>query len=92
MWKSVLTGLLMTFVFLTGCSNESTESMEEMLKESGKTIMVVHHDLQTVEEYFDHVLLLNKTVIAHGPTSKTFTKENIMKAYGGTLHWMGEKR
>ncbi|EOR24111.1 MULTISPECIES: helix-turn-helix domain-containing protein [Niallia] len=38
MWKSVLTGLLMTFVFLTGCSNESTESMEEMLKESGKTV------------------------------------------------------
>ena len=64
----------------------------KMLKESGKTVMVVHHDLQTVEEYFDQVLLLNKKVIAHGPTSKTFTKENIMKAYGGTLHWMGEKR
>ncbi|WP_400244052.1 metal ABC transporter ATP-binding protein [Niallia sp. JL1B1071] len=64
----------------------------KMLKESGKTVMVVHHDLQTVEEYFDHVLLLNKTVIAHGPTHLTFTKENIRKAYGGTLHWMGEKR
>ncbi|MEK5052602.1 metal ABC transporter ATP-binding protein [Niallia sp. FSL K6-0212] len=64
----------------------------KMLKERGKTVMVVHHDLQTVEEYFDHVLLLNKTVIAHGPTSETFTKENIRKAYGGTLHWMGEKR
>lgn len=64
----------------------------KMLKESGKTVMVVHHDLQTVEEYFDHVLLLNKTVIAHGPTHLTFTRENIRKAYGGTLHWMGEKR
>lgn len=64
----------------------------KMLKERGKTVMVVHHDLQTVEEYFDHVLLLNKTVIAHGPTHETFTKENIRKAYGGTLHWMGEKR
>ncbi len=64
----------------------------KMLKESGKTVMVVHHDLQTVEEYFDHVLLLNKTVIAHGPTNETFTKENIIKAYGGTLHWIGEKR
>lgn len=55
------------------------------LKEKGKTVMVVHHDLQTVSDYFDHVLLLNKTVIEHGATEKVFTTENIKKTYGGAL-------
>jgi manganese/zinc/iron transport system ATP- binding protein len=61
------------------------------LKNRGKTVMVVHHDLQTVEDYFDHVLLLNRTVIAHGPTEETFSKENIYKTYGGALRWIEEK-
>src|SRR5699024_6594183 len=38
------------------------------LKAAGKTVMVVHHDLQTVAEYFDHVMLLNRTIIEHGET------------------------
>ncbi|WP_421617824.1 metal ABC transporter ATP-binding protein [Brevibacillus sp. TJ4] len=60
------------------------------LKSAGKTVMVVHHDLQTVDDYFDHVLLLNKTVVAHGRTQDVFTKENVYRAYGGTLRWMKE--
>lgn len=60
------------------------------LKEAGKTVMVVHHDLQTVEDYFDHVLLLNRTVVAHGPTAEVFTKDNVFRAYGGSLRWMKE--
>mgnify|MGYP001392140194 CR=1 FL=1 len=60
------------------------------LKANEKTVLVVHHDLQTVEDYFDHVLLLNRTVIEHGPTKKVFTKENIGKTYGGNMRWMGE--
>lgn len=63
----------------------------KILKNKGRTVMVVHHDLQTVEDYFDHVLLLNRTVIAHGPTGDIFTKENIYRTYGGSLRWMGEK-
>jgi manganese/zinc/iron transport system ATP- binding protein len=55
------------------------------LKAKGKTVMVVHHDLQTVQDYFDHVLLLNRTVIAHGKTDEVFTAEAIAKTYGGTL-------
>lgn len=62
------------------------------LKEAGKTVMVVHHDLQTVADYFDHVLLLNRTVVQHGKTSAVFTKENIMKTYGGSLNWLKEER
>lgn len=60
------------------------------LKMAGKTVMVVHHDLQTVEEYFDHVLLLNRTVVAYGKTEDVFTKDNVYRAYGGTLRWMKE--
>ncbi|WP_062048979.1 metal ABC transporter ATP-binding protein [Bacillus sp. JCM 19034] len=62
------------------------------LKSAGKTVLVVHHDLQTVEDYFDHVLLLNKTVIHHGTTSETFTKENIVATYGGNMRllWKGQ--
>lgn len=60
------------------------------LKNRGKTVMVVHHDLQTVEEYFDHVLLLNRTVLAHGKTTEVFNRANIDRTYGGSIRWMKE--
>lgn len=60
------------------------------LKNMGKTVMVVHHDLQTVTDYFDHVLLLNKTVIDHGSTKEIFTKENIEATYGGNMRLLRE--
>jgi manganese/zinc/iron transport system ATP- binding protein len=55
------------------------------LRARGKTCLVVHHDLQTVPEYFDEVILLNMRVVAHGPTATTFTPENLHKTYGGKL-------
>jgi manganese/zinc/iron transport system ATP- binding protein len=55
------------------------------LRAAGKTVLVVHHDLETVPEYFDYVILLNMRVVAHGPTSTTFTPENLRKTYGGRL-------
>ena len=55
------------------------------LASEGKTLLVVHHDLSTVEEYFDKVILLNQRLVAYGDTNTTFTKENIAKAYGGQL-------
>nr|WP_106781279.1 metal ABC transporter ATP-binding protein [Lysinibacillus timonensis] len=58
------------------------------LKNDGKTVLVVHHDLQTVEDYFDQVLFLNRSVVAHGSTSTTFTTENIEKTYGGAIRWL----
>jgi manganese/zinc/iron transport system ATP- binding protein len=51
------------------------------LRDNGKTVLVVHHDLQTVRDYFDHVALLNVRKIASGPVSTTFTDENIRLAY-----------
>ncbi len=60
------------------------------LKQRGKTAAVIHHDLQTVPEYFDHVVLLNMRVVAHGPVKTTFTSENLQKTYGGRLTLLDE--
>ena len=60
------------------------------LREKGKTVVVVHHDLQTVEEYFDHVLLLNLRLVAAGPIETTFTRENLLATYGGRLTLLDE--
>ena len=55
------------------------------LNAQGKTIICVHHDLATVQDYFSHVLILNLRKIAGGPVSATFTPENLQSAYGGRL-------
>ncbi len=53
------------------------------LRAAGKTVVVVHHDLQTVKEYFDWVLLLNVRRVACGPVAEVFTGENLRRTYGG---------
>jgi len=52
------------------------------LRDQGATIVIVHHDLSTVAELCDHVTILNREIIATGPTSEAFTRENITKAFG----------
>ena len=51
-------------------------------KQNGKSIVAVHHDLSTVQDYFDDAILLNKTVTAFGPVNDVYTKSNIEKIYG----------
>ena len=51
-------------------------------KQNGKSIVAVHHDLSTIKDYFDDVILLNKTVTAFGPINEVFTKSNVEKTYG----------
>ncbi|WP_332649994.1 metal ABC transporter ATP-binding protein [Lysinibacillus sp. 54212] len=58
------------------------------LKAQGKSIFVVHHDLQTVTEYFDYTILLNKTILAAGKTEEIFTAEKLQQTYGGKLLMM----
>ncbi len=55
------------------------------LAREGKTIIVVHHDLQTVPEYFDHVLLLNVRAIDSGPVDEVFTEDNLRLTFGGRV-------
>ena len=58
------------------------------LRAAGKTVLVVHHDLQTVSEYFDWVLLLNVRRIACGPVREVFTDQNLKLAYGGKVSFL----
>jgi manganese/zinc/iron transport system ATP- binding protein len=55
------------------------------LRKQGKTIIAVHHDLRTVPQYFDYVVLLNVRLVAAGSTETVFTPENLRKTYGGRL-------
>jgi manganese/zinc/iron transport system ATP- binding protein len=59
------------------------------LREQGKTVIAVHHDLQTVPEYFDEVVLLNVRRVAAGPVGEVFTEENLRRTYGGRAAYFG---
>ena len=59
------------------------------LRAEGKTVVAVHHDLQTVAEYFDQVTLLNVRRIAAGPVDRVFTEENLRLTYGGRVAAIG---
>ena len=58
------------------------------LRAAGKTVIVVHHDLQTVPEYFDWVTLLNVRRVASGPVDEVFTDENLRLTYGGRVGFL----
>lgn len=60
------------------------------LKAAGKTVLVIHHDLHTVREYFDDVALINMRLVAFGPTPEVFTAQNLQKTYGGRLTILDE--
>jgi manganese/zinc/iron transport system ATP- binding protein len=60
------------------------------LRAEGKTVVAVHHDLQSTPEYFDHVVMLNMRVVASGPTAEVFTRENLQATYGGRLTLLDE--
>ena len=60
------------------------------LKDKGKTLLVVHHDLNTVAEYFDWVMLLNLRLIKLGPVKEIFNNENLRTTYGGKLNLLSE--
>ena len=62
-------------------TEETILSILENLRKEGKTIVMVHHDLQTVDKYFDWVVMLNRSLVATGPIREVFTKENLDKAY-----------
>lgn len=70
-----------------GVDAKTEKAVIEILKElrqNGKTVIVVHHDLQTVKEYFDWVTLLNTRVIECGPVNEVFNEENLKKTYRST--------
>ncbi len=58
------------------------------LRAAGKSVLVVHHDLQTVPEYFDWAFLINVSRIAAGPVETVFTDENLRRTYGGRVGFL----
>jgi manganese/zinc/iron transport system ATP- binding protein len=77
----------------SGVDVATEKSIVKLLKElgkEGKTVIVVHHDIQTVQEYFNWVVLLNVRLVAAGSLESTFTKENLDEAYGGRLNILQE--
>ena len=74
---------------LAGVDKKTEGIIMGFLKESQrnkKTSIVVHHDLNTVDKYFDHLVILNKKILAQGKVSEVFTKENIERAFGGEIN------
>jgi manganese/zinc/iron transport system ATP- binding protein len=55
------------------------------LKDEGKAVVCVHHDLATVRDYFDHVFMINVRRIAEGPVETAFTSDTLNATYGGRL-------
>ncbi len=78
------------FVGVDAATEKAIITILNELKAQGKTVLVVHHDLQTVKEYFDWVLLLNLRKIAIGPTEEVFTMDNLQKTYGGRLAFLDQ--
>ena len=73
------------FAGVDAASEKTIIQLLRTMTEMQKTVIVVHHDLQSVTNYFDWVTLLNTRLIANGPTAKTFTQENLQQTYGGKL-------
>jgi manganese/zinc/iron transport system ATP- binding protein len=78
------------FAAVDAATERAIVTLLHELRARGKTCLVVHHDLQTVPEYFDHTLLLNMRVVAFGRTETVFTPENLQKTYGGKLTLIDE--
>ena len=73
------------FVGVDVTTEEKIIQILKQLAVQGKTLVVIHHDLSTVPEYFDKVILLNQRLITYGDTETTFTQENITKTYSSQL-------
>ncbi len=78
------------FAAVDAATEKAIVQILQEMKQEGKTALVIHHDLQTVPDYFDYVILLNMRVIDHGLTEEVFTPENLQKTYGGRLTLLEE--
>ncbi len=73
------------FVGVDAATENSILNLLNEMKKNGKTVLIIHHDLQTVSDYFDYLVLLNTRLIAKGKPHDVLTKENLSNAYGGQL-------
>lgn len=76
------------FAAVDAVTERAIVAILQALRDQGKTVVIVHHDLQTVLDYFDWVTLLNVEVVASGPTADIFTPENLRRTYGGRISYL----
>lgn len=74
------------FVGVDAATEEAILHLFSEMKKEGKTVIVVHHDLQTAKVYFDWIVLLNTRMVAAGPKDEIFNEELLQEAYGGRLN------
>ena len=74
------------FVGVDAATEEKIIDILKILAEQGNTLLVVHHDLSTVKEYFDRVIMLNQRLVAVGDSATHFTEDLITKTYGAQLN------
>ena len=73
------------FAGVDAATEKAIITVLKALRDEGKTVVAVHHDLSTVVEYFDNVFLINTRRVAEGPVATTFTIQTLQDAYGGRL-------
>jgi len=73
------------FAAVDAATEQAIVALLKELRERGRTCLVVHHDLATVADYFDWMVMLNMRVVAAGPTEEVFHDDNLKKTYGGRL-------
>jgi len=78
-----------------GVDATTEKAIVRILKElaaGGKTVLAVHHDLNTVSEYYERIAILNVGLVASGRVDEVFNSENLMKAYGGKTSFFPERK
>lgn len=78
------------FAGVDAATEKAIINILKTMSDEGKTVIVVHHDLQTVSQYFDWVVQLNTRLIASGPVEEAFTQELLQETYGGKLSILSE--
>ncbi|MEL7166436.1 MAG: metal ABC transporter ATP-binding protein [Pseudomonadota bacterium] len=73
------------FAGVDAATEKAIISVLQALRDAGRTVLAVHHDLSTVPTYFDDIILLNREVIAAGPVAETFVPDLVQRTYGGRL-------
>ncbi|MEM7230752.1 MAG: metal ABC transporter ATP-binding protein [Planctomycetota bacterium] len=73
------------FAGVDATTEKTIVSLLSEMRDQGRTLLVVNHDLQAAREYFDYLLLINRRLVAFGPTSEVFDEDLLRKTYGGHL-------
>ena len=78
------------FAGVDAVTEKAIVSILRKMRDEGKTLIVVHHDLASAREYFDHLLLLNMRKVAFGPVREVYSHKLLQKTYGGRLAVLSE--